>query len=449
MPAEVRPLAGPRRHSLGILAGSGPLPLEVAAAARGAGRPVYVVAIKGFASNAIASYPHTWVNIGQVGTMIRGFRQTGCTEIVIVGGMRRPNLWKVKVDFGFFRAIGTVLKMTRGGDDSILRRIVRFFELEGFRVCGVQEVAPHLLAPVGVLGHIQPSEAQRAAIKRGAALIGALGDFDVGQAAVVTASEVLAIEGVRGTDAMLEQVRLQAGNCTGETGGAGVLVKLPKPGQEMRIDLPVIGPETIERTLRAGLGGVAVRGGQSLVVKKEEVVRRADAGGVFVVGLAGNDGDGEFSRDQATADATPLQILGRRAPTPADRSDIALGRRLMQVLAVHDAGDAAVIVGEHVLAINTGTPVAAMLTDGIRSGSHWGRRAFRKRLGVLVVRSPDVIVDDSQIPGEDVIRLSWVAEAGLAGIVCASGAFPEGLEQPAIEQANQAGLFLMAPARAA
>lgn len=451
MPADLlRSAASPTRTPLGILAGSGVLPLEVAAAAQAAGRPVHIIAIEGFAADAIADYPHTWANIGQVGKMIRGFRQAHCDEIIIVGGMRRPNLWKVKIDSGFFRSIGTVLKMTRGGDDSILRRIVTFFELQGFKVCGVHDVAPHLLARIGVLGAVQPTEAHRTAIARGVRLIGALGTFDVGQGAVVTEKEVLAIEGARGTDAMLSEVREQARRCTGGRERAGVLVKLPKPGQELRIDLPVIGLETIERAVEAGLGGVAVRGGQSLVIGSEAMLRRADANGIFVVGLDGSEAEGRPARNaEAAADAAPLEILGRHAPTPADRRDIALGRRLMPVLEAHDAGDAAVIAGEHVLAINAGMPASAMLVGGTGSGSHWGRRAFRKRHGVLVVRSPQVIVGDALGDDEEAVRFGWIAEAGLAGIVCVSGAFPADLERSAIEQANEAGLFLMAAARSA
>ncbi len=435
------------RRPLGILAGSGMLPLAIAAAARASGRPVHIVGIDGFVADEIARYPHERVNLGQVGHMIRSFQQAGCTDMVIAGAMRRPNLWKLKVDGGFFRSIGTVLKLTRGGDDSVLRRVVRFFELQGFRVCGVHDVAPDLLAQAGVLGKVQPTHSQSEAIARGAALVRALGAFDVGQAAVVTATGVIAVEGARGTDAMLEDV---AGHLQSAAGVRdAVLVKQPKPRQEMRIDLPVIGPATIEAAARAGLAGVAIGAGQSLVLDREETVRLADAAGLFVLGLVSSEVPGMHETagppDAAGASGVAYTLAGRLAPTPADRVDVALGRRLMVVLERHAAGSAVVIAGEHVLAVNGALPVRAMLR-GVGAGSHWGRRVFRKRIGVLVVRSPDLIVDTTrQASDDEPIDFAWIAEAGLAGVVCTGGAIPPDLKVPVAAQANAMKLFLMVP----
>jgi DUF1009 family protein len=189
---------------LGILAGSGQLPLVIAAAAHASGRPVHIVGIDGFAAEEIDRYSHERVNLGQVGRMIGSLQRAGCTDMIIAGALRRPNLWALKIDSGFFRSIGTVLKLTRGGDDSVLRRVVRFFEAQGFRVCGVPDVAPNLLARAGVLGSVEPTAQQCEAVARGAALVRALGAFDVGQGTVVTPTRVVAVEGVRGTDAMLK-----------------------------------------------------------------------------------------------------------------------------------------------------------------------------------------------------------------------------------------------------
>jgi DUF1009 family protein len=129
------------RDPLGILACAGSLPIEIAEAATNAGRSVHLVGIAGFAEPGIAAYSHTIVSLGQVGRMLSSLRGAGCRELVIAGALRRPNLLKVRVDHGFFRAIGTVLRLTRGGDDSVLRRIVRFFESEGFVVVGVDHSA--------------------------------------------------------------------------------------------------------------------------------------------------------------------------------------------------------------------------------------------------------------------------------------------------------------------
>jgi DUF1009 family protein len=419
------------------------LPLEIAAAARASGRPVHIVGIEDFAPEAISAYPHERVNLGQVGRMIRSFRNAGCQDMVIAGALRRPNLWKVKIDSGFFRSIGTVLRLTRGGDDSVLRRIVRFFELQGFSVRGVPEVAPHLLAPAGVLGKVQPAAAHRAAIARASAFIRALGDFDVGQGAVVSEAGIIAVEGVRGTDGMLEDVA-EHGKALVAANPA-VLVKLAKPGQEMRIDLPVIGPETIERAHKAGLAGIAIGAGQSLLLQRDAMLCLADEAGLFVVGL--DDVPGAAPDSKETKMPGPLRLVGRRAPTPSDRVDIALGRRLMDILVAHEAGHAAVIAGEHVLAVNGALPVPAMLRR-IGGGSHWGRTAFRKQIGVLAVRTPAVILGESRTEDEeDPIDFGWIADAGLAGVVCTGGEIPADLELPVAAQANARKLFLMMPAQ--
>jgi DUF1009 family protein len=433
---------------LGILAGSGQLPLVIAAAAHASGRPVHIVGIDGLEAEEIDRYSHERVNLGQVGRMIGSLQRAGCTDMIIAGALRRPNLWALKIDSGFFRSIGTVLKLTRGGDDSVLRRVVRFFEAQGFRVCGVPDVAPNLLARAGVLGSVEPTAQQCEAVARGAALVRALGAFDVGQGTVVTPSRVVTVEGVRGTDAMLQD----AAEHLRSLGGAreAVLVKLPKPDQEMRIDLPVIGPATIEAAADAGLAGIAIGAGQSLVLDREETIRRADAAGLFVIGLMASEVPAASQPTATGSLGAGFALAGRLAPTPADRADIALGQRLMQVLARHDAGTAAVIAGEHVLAVNGALPVPAILR-GIGAGSHWGRRVFRKRIGVLVVQRSDFIMDTTGRveDDDDPVDFAWIAEAGLAGVVCTSGVIPADLKIPVAAQANAMKLFLMVPGEAA
>jgi UDP-2,3-diacylglucosamine hydrolase len=439
-------LTGP----LGVLAGSGPLPLEIADAAIAAGREVHIVGIEGFAPGAIANYPHRWVNLGQIGGMIRGFRQSGCAEIVIAGGMRRPNLWKLKIDAGFFRCIGTVRQLTSGGDDSVLRRVVRFFELQGFNVRGAHEIAPHLLAPSGILGRVQPDAAHLAAIARGTALIRALGAFDIGQAALANADRIIAVEGVRGTDAMMGDVAEILGERAGQTTRGGVLVKLPKPGQEMRVDLPVVGPHTIDALARAGLAGVAVRAGQSLILERAETIRRADAAGVFITGIEGHDPATSDPTERAryiSARDPPLAVLGRRAPTPGERRDVAIGRALMRALAEYEGGHAAVIAGQHVRGIDGALPIEA-IARGAAAGNDWGRRLFKKRIGVLVVRRPELILANGRAAAEEdpePVDLQWIASAGLAGVACVEGGIPEALLPAAAREANEMGLFLMAP----
>jgi UDP-2,3-diacylglucosamine hydrolase len=405
------------RGPLGILACAGSLPIEIAEAATSAGRSVHLVGIAGFAEPGIAAYSHTIVSLGQIGRMLSSLRGAGCRELVIAGALRRPNLLKIRVDHGFFRAIGTVLRLTRGGDDSVLRRIVRFFESEGFEVVGVDAIAPHLLAGTGALGSVEPRPEHLRAISRAAALLRALGAFDVGQGAVATGDRTVAIEGVRGTDAMLEQIGAWRSEVVGGAGedrdlGGAVLVKLPKPGQEMRVDLPAIGPRTVERAHACGLAGLVVAAGRALVLERAQMIAMADAHGLFVVGIE----DGPAPRDIAKpeADAPPLLFrpLGRARAKASERRDVALGARVLAVLKVHDAGRAVVVVGEHVQGIDASLGVRRLLS-GLGRSSHWGLRAFKRRIGVLVVAGTDDIgTDDAAIEA----TLGQVRTAGLAGV---------------------------------
>lgn len=405
------------RGPLGILACAGSLPIEIAEVATSAGRSVHLVGIAGFAEPGIAAYSHTIVSLGQVGRMLSSLRDAGCRELVIAGALSRPNLLKVRVDHGFFRAIGTVLRLTRGGDDSVLRRIVRFFEGEGFEVIGVDTIAPHLLAGIGALGRIEPRAEHLRAISRAAALLRALGAFDVGQGAVATGDRIVAIEGVRGTDAMLEQVRAWRSDLTGGAGedrdlGGAVLVKLPKPGQEMRVDLPAIGPRTVERAHACGLAGMVVAAGRALVLERTQVIAMADAHGLFVVGI--EDVPAPFDVAKPEADSAPrlFRALGWHRAKARERRDVSLGARVLAVLKVHEAGRAVVVVGEHVQGIDAGLGVRRLLSSLGRS-SHWGLRVFRRRIGVLVVASiEDIGVDAGKIDA----TLEQVKVAGLAGV---------------------------------
>ena len=161
------------------------------------------------------------------------------------------------------------------------------FEEQGFRVLGAHEVAPEILMPHGALGSRQPSEIDRRDIQRGLALLRATGPFDVGQAVIVSDNRVLAIEAADGTDLMLERLaelrgkgRIQARQ------GGGVLVKAPKPMQDRRIDLPSVGPRTVEGVARAGLAGIAVAAGSAIVAEPGRIAAVADSANVFVVGVA-------------------------------------------------------------------------------------------------------------------------------------------------------------------
>ncbi|HEX5957106.1 MAG TPA: UDP-2,3-diacylglucosamine diphosphatase LpxI, partial [Hyphomicrobiaceae bacterium] len=270
---------------IGILAGGGRLPSLIADGVLQRGGSVRIVAIEGEAGPDIARYPHTWVNWGQVGCMISVLRAEA-DAMVIAGSVRRPDLWKLRPDWGFFLSLPQILGMMVGGDDSVLSRVVRFFEAKGIEVRGAHEVAPDLLVLGGPAGALSLDSQTHADARLGFAVRAALGPLDAGQAVVVADGRVLAIEGAEGTDAMLTRV---AALRTGASllSRSGVLAKGPKPGQELRVDMPAVGPRTIENVAAAGLAGLAVEAGAVLMLDRGEAVHVADSIGIAFEGLAG------------------------------------------------------------------------------------------------------------------------------------------------------------------
>lgn len=432
------------RGPLGILACAGSLPIEIAEAATAAGRGVHLVGIEGFAEPGIAAYSHQIFSLGQIGGILSSLRRAGCRQLVIAGALHRPNLLRVRVDYGFFRAIRTVLRLTRGGDDSVLRRVVRFFEGEGFEIVGVDQVAPHLLARAGAFGRVAASPAHTRAIARASELLRALGAFDIGQGAVATEDRIVAVEGVRGTDAMLDEIRRRRteAHAHGATDGrelaGAVLVKLPKPGQELRVDLPAIGPRTVEHAHACGLAGIVVAAGRSLVLERDQMIKMADARGLFVAGI---DDAAAPAVARSSGAAAPLlfQPLGWHRAKTQEREDIAIGVEALAVMAAHNAGRAVVVVGEHVQGVDAGTGVQRLLGSLGRS-SHWGLRVFKRRIGVLVVAA----LEDIGTDGAEIERtLEAVATAGLAGVAIVAADMNSPLVPLIKEYTGRRGLFAL------
>jgi DUF1009 family protein len=272
---------------LAILCGAGAFPLEVAREARRAGREPFLVGVVGATDSAIEAYPHVWVRMGEVGKLFAALRARAVAELVIIGAMARPEFADLRLDWGAVKRAAGLAQLFRRGDNGLLVGLVAIIEREGIRVVGAHEVAPRLLAPLGSLGARAASGEDEADIALGARLIDALSSFDAGQGAVVAAGRVLAIEAAEGTDAMLARVaEMRASGRLRLAGKAGVLVKAPKRGQELRLDMPAIGPRTIEGVAKAHLRGAAVAGGRVLLVERERLAREADAAGLFVAGFA-------------------------------------------------------------------------------------------------------------------------------------------------------------------
>lgn len=276
---------------LGIIAGGGEMPLTVARAALAAGRPIHIFGIGGAAKQAIERFPHSWISFGTIGHVLRVTRKINCREVVIVGGVKRPKWWTVRLDWGGIVNIPALLSWTVGGDNSILSGIVGFIESKGLKIVGAHEIAPELVAGKGMLGKHQPSKEDRADIAIGLDVIAALGALDVGQAAVVARGYVLAVEAAEGTDRMLERCReLKQWGRPQLRKRSGVLVKCAKPGQERRIDLPTVGTETVRLASEANLSGIAIAGEDVLIADRENFLAAANAAGLFVIGVDGAAG---------------------------------------------------------------------------------------------------------------------------------------------------------------
>jgi len=277
-PASASPLA--------ILCGAGAFPLEVAADARRAGRSPFLIGVVGTSDAAIEAYPHLWVRMGEVGKLFAALEERAIGEMVIVGAMIRPEFADLRLDWGAVKRAAELAQLFRRGDDGLLVGLATIFEREGVRIVGAHEVAPRLVAPLGLFGARPVSPDDEADIAFGVRLLEALSSFDAGQGAVVAAGRVLAIEAAEGTDAMLARVaELRANGRIRLKGPGGVLVKAPKRGQDLRLDMPAAGPNTIEGAARARLRGVALAAGRVLVVERERCAREADAAGLFVYGF--------------------------------------------------------------------------------------------------------------------------------------------------------------------
>ena len=279
-------LAG-AKSPLAMLCGGGSLPLAVADKVVAAGRPVLLFPLRGAAEGTgVERFPHHWVHIGQIGKFLRLARAAGCQDVVLIGSLVRPSLWQVHLDLKGLSVLPRALSAYRGGDNHLLTSMGKVLEDEGLHLLGAHEVAPDILMPEGALARAQVSERDREDITLGLDYLRTAGKFDIGQAVVVAGRHVLAVEAAEGTDAMLTRVaEMRANGRVRAPGRTGILVKAPKPTQDRRFDLPSIGPRTVEGAARAGLAGIAVVAGSTIVAEPEQMVAAADRANIFVMGV--------------------------------------------------------------------------------------------------------------------------------------------------------------------
>lgn len=272
---------------LGIIAGSGMLPVYVADAARAAGENPFIFSLKNEADQRWSGFDHAVISVGDLRQLAGLVKKHGIKRVVMSGAVkRRPNFNEIHVNLRFLVKLPFAVKtLLSGGDDAVLKMVIQLIEAQGCRVVGAHEIAPQLLAQTGPLGQHAPNEDDRRDIAAAMAAAEALGRLDVGQGAVSVGGRIVALEGVEGTDKMLERVAELRAEGRISAKRRGVLVKLCKPQQDIRADLPTIGQSTIDRVAAAGLSGVAVQAGRALLLQREETLKRADAAGIFVFGL--------------------------------------------------------------------------------------------------------------------------------------------------------------------
>jgi UDP-2,3-diacylglucosamine hydrolase len=272
---------------LGIVAGSGALPRLIAEDCLRRRRTYRVVVFAGVPVDWAAAHPVIAATFEKPGKLFSELRAAGCEEVTFAGGMSRPEINPLRFDLTMLRLAPKLMRGLRSGDDVLLRMVAEVFEAEGLRLAPAQRILSELVAPAGVLSRARPTAADEEDAARAAGIVAALGAADVGQGAVVAQGVCLGLESIQGTDALLEFVARTGRPFRPDPAGArGVLYKAPKPGQDLRLDVPAIGPETIRGAAAAGLAGVAVQAGGALILGREETVAAADEAGLFLWGRA-------------------------------------------------------------------------------------------------------------------------------------------------------------------
>jgi DUF1009 family protein len=273
---------------VGLIAAGGVMPFAVADALIARGRQPVLFALKGACDPvSVARFRHHWISVGQIGRAMKLFRAENCRDLVFICTLVRPALSEIRLDWVTLRVLARIWAAYRGGDDHLLSGIGRIFEQDGFRMVGIKDVAPDLLVPEGCLTRVGPDENAAADIAKGRDVLRALSPFDIGQAVVVIDGHVIGVEDIEGTDGLLARVaRLRREGRLRAKAKRGVLVKAPKSGQDLRFDLPTIGPRTIAGADAAGLAGIAIVAGHTIVAEPQAMIEAADAAGLFVTGLS-------------------------------------------------------------------------------------------------------------------------------------------------------------------
>jgi DUF1009 family protein len=266
--------------TLGLIAGNGMMPVEIIRHCNKHNIPIFVVGLETFATEEqLSEAPHIFAKIGEAGKMMKALKEHNVRDIVLAGGIKRPSFKELIPDWEGIKIVAK-LAMKSMSDDNLFRAVMDEIENRGFKVVGIEEVVPEMLFQEGIYGKVKPSKEDMSDIERGWTVAKAIGAVDVGQAVVVQEGLVLAMEAIEGTDMVLSRASQLR-----KPGKAPVMVKVLKPGQDMRVDLPAIGLQTMDLFIKYGIGGIAVEAGGILLIEKDAVIKKADENGIFIIGL--------------------------------------------------------------------------------------------------------------------------------------------------------------------
>jgi DUF1009 family protein len=271
---------------LGLIAGGGDLPQTVALRCEAEGRPLYIIRLEGFADPHLVRWPGGDFGMAEIGRILKAMKAEGCEAVCFAGYVNRPDFKTLKPDFKGTTLLPGIVAAATKGDDALLRKILSVFEAEGYAVEGADDILGGEALAAGALGAVSPTEEQLADLKKALYVAEKSGELDIGQGAVVCDGLVRAVEAQEGTDEMLRRVAGLPADLHGAPGALkGALGKAPKPIQDLRVDMPVIGPRTVELAAAAGLAGIGGFAGRLIVIDHEALVEAADRLGLFVWGV--------------------------------------------------------------------------------------------------------------------------------------------------------------------
>jgi len=278
-------MSGHNAPKLGLIAGGGALPLAIAARCEVEGRPLFVIRLSGFADPHLVRYPGVELGMAELGKALSALKASGCQAVCFAGTVSRPDFKSLKPDLKGATLLPGIIAAATRGDDALLRKILSVFENEGYAVEGADDILGGETLPAGALGKVAPTADQLADLKKALHVAEKAGELDIGQGAVVCDGLVLAVEAQEGTDAMLTRVAGLPADLRGSPGAAkGALGKAPKPIQDLRVDMPVIGTRTLELAAAAGLAGVGGVAGQLILIDRPGIIETANRLGLFVWG---------------------------------------------------------------------------------------------------------------------------------------------------------------------